>query len=348
MAIMFTISVNAYSASQEVFLVKPSLVEINEPIFVTGNVLAYKMTNVTPMISGLIEAIHVRVGDRVLKGAPLLTIRQKDIKLQVTKLEHSLTLAQAELQNVKKDLRTNIDLFARKAVSEEVLDNIKTKKLVAEAQLGIANANLMEARQRLEDTVSYAPYNGVITERNADEGSYFQAMSASSRPVLQIQQIDIVVAAVLVPERHLRKIALGTKASIYIDSLDKKFDSEIHLINDRIDLATRGIDVRMGIPNPDYEIKTGLFCRVELTPPPRKVLTVDSESFIRGEDSFVFVVQNGLAEKRAVRLKNLAGGKYEVLTGLDQNSWILAGPDLYLITPGTKVDDNIRRKTVQR
>ena len=74
---------NTFGSGLDVTLVRPEVVLIEEPIFVTGNILPHKTTNLTPAVSGLIEEVHVGVGDRVNKGDALLTIRQSDIKLQV-------------------------------------------------------------------------------------------------------------------------------------------------------------------------------------------------------------------------------------------------------------------------
>ncbi len=340
---------NTFGSGLDVTLVRPEVVLIEEPIFVTGNILPHKTTNLTPAVSGLIEEVHVGVGDRVNKGDALLTIRQSDIKLQVERLGHSVTLASAELKNATKDLKTNRALHARRAVSEEVLDNMSTRKAVANAQLGIAKAQLSEAEQQLRDTVVIAPFDGVITNRSVDEGTYFSSMRglASGAP-LQIQKIDIVVASVFVPDRYLPKIKVGTKARVTIDTLNMTVESVIHIVNDRIDLPTRGIDVRIGVPNADYKIKTGLFCRVEIIPEPREALVVKSSAIMRADADYVFILDGVVAKRVAVETNKLESGATEILAGITSEDLVVVGPDLGRVTPGTDLSTKLIQRSASR
>ena len=70
-------------------------VELLVPILTTGTIRAQQVTNISPIVSGLVEKVFVDVGDRVNKGQPLFQLRQTEIDLQVKQLEHSLTLAKS-------------------------------------------------------------------------------------------------------------------------------------------------------------------------------------------------------------------------------------------------------------
>ena len=326
-----------HSDSIPVFLTHAEQVELLDPIVATGTIAADKTTNITPTISGLVESVHVSVGSRVRQGQPLFTLRQTDIKLRIDQLAHALTLTKAEQRDAKKDLETNIGLRKRGAVSQEVLDNIRTRFEIATAQLGVAEAQFAQARQNLTDTEVVAPYDGVITERNIDEGAYLQTMRGGSQPALQIQKIDLVAAIVLIPEIHLKQMKIGAAAKVYVDGLDREFDSQIDIINDRVDHLTRSIEVRLTISNADHQIKPGLFARVEIYPPKRTVIVIDRH-VIRGSTSpYVFVDAQGFAKRRPVRYRDLDTARVEILEGLVPGEGVLSGANIARLTPGAPI-----------
>jgi len=325
------------SESITVILTQAKKVDLLDPIIATGTIAADKTTNITPTISGLVESIYVSLGSRVVRGQPLFKLRQTDIKLRIQQLEHSLTLTKAEQRDAKKDLQTNAGLRKRGAVSQEVLDNIRTRYEIVTAQLGIAEAQLAQARQHLKDTELVAPYDGVITEKNIDEGAYLQTMRGGSRPALQIQKINVVTANVLIPEIHLKRIKKGMAAKVYIDGLDREFDSQISIINDRVDHLSRSIEVRLEIANPDYQIKPGLFARTEIYPQKRSVIVIDRNA-IRGSTSpYVFIDDEGFAKRRPIRYRDIDTVRVEVLEGLSPGERVLSGANLTRLTPGAPI-----------
>lgn len=318
-------------------LTRVEQINLLEPILTTGTIHADQTTNISPIVSGLVEKVLVEVGDRVKKDQPLFQLRQTDILLRVRQLEHSLTLAQAEFRNVEKDLKTNLGLKKRGAVSQEVLDNTRTHHEIAGAQLGIAEAQLAQAQQNLADTTGKAPFDGVITQREINIGSYIRNMPGARSTALQIQKIDTVEAIVTVPDIYLNRIHLGTSVRVFVDGLGKFYDSEIHIINDRVDYQSRTLEIRIRLSNDEYEIKPGLFVRAEIYPERRSALVLPRRA-IRGSSSpYVFVNNHGFAKKVFVSTRELDTSRIEVYAGIEPGTDVLIGRNLAQITPGTAI-----------
>lgn len=322
----------------QVEVLRPKQSEIVEPIFVTGTVLAYKTTDIVPMVGGMVEEIMVGVGDRVKKGQPLLRMRLRDFEIKVERLRQAVRLAAAEQRNARVDLENATALVRKGGLSKEQLDDRRTRYEATTAQRGIAQADLAEAELALEDAITRAPYDGVITQRNVDEGAFVSSFMRTSEPVMQIQKIDIMVAVIFVPEVHLGSIKLGTPGKVTIPGLNKSYTTEVHLINDRLDLQTRSIDVRLGIQNADYAIKPGLFIEVELYPETRGALTLP-KNMIRGlgGDRYVFVVESGRAKRRSVEIRELENDQVEILSGIEDSEIVIQGPNLNLIQDNVSV-----------
>jgi RND family efflux transporter MFP subunit len=317
-----------------------------EPVTGTGTIAAAKTTDLGPRVTGIIDKIYVYVGARVKEGDPLFHTRDVELKLKVAELENQVKLAQAEERNMSRAFGRSNELHASGYVSNGGLDNARAGKETAAARLGIATAQLAAARQQLEDCTVRAPFDGVITRRDIDEGKYMMTMGGSfggmngggGNSVLQIMKIDVVAAIVQIPEVDLTKVHLNTKAKVTVDGVGQSYDSYALIINDAIDTATRTVEVRLPIENKDYAVKPGLFARADFYPEPRQVIALDRTAVQGTEDQrYVFVAENGVAKRVPVTVRQIDAATVEVLSGLAAGQRALSGPNLPLVSEGSAV-----------
>lgn len=309
-----------------------------EPIVGTGTIAADRTTDVGPRVDGTIEEIFVRVGDRVDVEAPLFRTRTSDYEIRVREAEHSLQLARAESVRALRHLSRVETLHQKAVASDEQLDEMRTAATIATARLEVARTALEKAKQDLEDTTVRAPYAGVITRRYVDEGTMMRTMLSASSQVVQLMKTDVVAAIVLIPEIHLGRIRIGTPAKVRVDGLDAEFESEVYIINDRVEVASRSIEVRLPIRNPDLAIKPGLFAKAEIFPDPRAVTVVERRAVLgSASDRYVLVPEGGRAVRRAVRVRDLDALRLEVLEGLEPGASVLVPPPGKLIEEGAPV-----------
>lgn len=325
--------------------------ELVEPVIGTGTIAAAKTTDLGPRVTGIIDKINVYVGARVKQGDVLFHTRDVEIKNRVAELENQVRLAKSEARTAGRAYTRAKELHDSGFVSNGGLDNAQTARDGAVAKLGIAEAQLSSARQMLEDCTVRAPFDGVITRRDVDEGRFMSTMGGmgmmgggqgggggSGGSVLQIMKIDIVAAIVQVPEVDLPKIHVGSKGKVIIGSMGKSYDSEVYILNDLIDVKTRGVELRLPILNADYEIKPGLFARAEIYPEPRKVLFMQRAA-VQGTESqrYVFVDAGGKAKRVPITMQQLDATSVEVTSGLKAGDKVLYGPNLTLLVEGTPV-----------
>lgn len=328
--------------------------QIADPIVGTGSVFAVRTTDVGPSVDGIIDAVFVKVGDVVKKGQPLFRTRDVDAKLQVQEIERQLSLARAQARNAAAEMRRQTQLKNGGWVSASRMDNTRTSADVANAQVGVWEARLAQARQHLTDTVVRAPYNGVITRRDADEGKFMATRvpggmgGGGGGGVVQIMQIDIVAPVVQVPERYLTAIRTGMPATLKIDSLDGEFKTEVRVINHRLDMATRSVEIRFAIANPDLKIRPGLFCRATLEAEPRQVLTVDRRAIFGAEGAhYAFIADGALAKRVALSTRPLASGQVEILSNVPEGTKFLMGPGAEALKDGSVLPGPLPSRSAQ-
>ena len=314
------------------------LVRVSEPIPATGSVLAEKTTEIGPRVDGLVEEVAVRVGDRVAEGQPIFLIRAVDYRLRLAEAEAALRLVTAEAEKAARDRERVRTLHEKGVASHERLDQIETGHAITRARVETARAALAIARQALADCVVRAPYAGVVTRRYIDEGAMLRTMMGGGSAVIQLMKTDVVSVIAQVPETQLPRVRLGTPAQVRIDGLDRVFESQVEIVNDRVEASSRSIEVRMPIANPDLAIKPGLSASAEILPEPREALVLERRALLGPHDArFVFLAEAGRAVRRPVEVRDLDAARVEVVRGLAAGERALAGPDLSRVSEGSSV-----------
>jgi len=309
-----------------------------KPILATGTIMAAKSSNIGPKIEGTIEEIYVRVGDRVKAGDALFRTRDVVLRLQKQELAASSALYAAEFRKAKSEFNRVSNLRNKGVASAAQFDTSAAALETARARVDITKSKLAQVEQSLEDAIARAPYTGVITERFVDEGVFIssRASGMGNSAVVQVKKADPVVAVWSIAAKYLPEITLGTKVEIRIDGIPDVIESEIHIINDRIDIASRSIDARSVITNDGYKIKPGLFARAEIFPKPHKVVLLP-RSLLRGppNDPYVLLYEDGKARIRHLTTRDHNTDSVEVLSGLEAGMRVLPSSHL------TDVSDDV-------
>jgi len=315
---------------------------VSLPILATGSLTPTRQTDIGPSVDGIIEQVWVHVGTRVKKGDPLFRTRDVDVRLQVRELESQVALARAQAANAKNELNRQNSLKSGGWISQSRMDTSKTGADVAAAQLGVWEARLAQARQLLSDTIVRAPYDGVISRKDVYEGRFmatrFGGMPGGAAGVVQIMGIDPLAVIVNTPSVNFSQLKLGMPARIRVDGVDKTFEGKVAVINYGVDYRSRGVEVRIALPNPDYKILPGLYVKVELLPEPRPALVADRRVVMGTAGArYAFVNDGGKARKVRLSVRELDGERVEILNNIPEGTELLGGPSARQLVDGVPV-----------
>ena len=99
---------------------------------------------------------------------------------------------------------------------------------------------------------------------------------------------------------------------------DETFRGVIYYIDPAVDEKTRTVLMKMRIPNAARKLKAGLFAtvRIDIGDFPSATVIPEESIVPQGGDSFVFVVENGVAHLRQIRIGLRQGGQVQVLSGI--------------------------------
>jgi RND family efflux transporter MFP subunit len=335
----------AKTAAVEAVMVTTSKVtkmQVSVPILATGSLTPSRQTDIGPSVDGIIDEVMVHVGSRVNKGDALFRTRDIDLRLQLKEVESQVALARAQLANARNELARQNSLKSGGWVSQTRMDTTKTNADVATAQLGVWEARLSQLRQQLSDTVVRAPYKGVISRKDVYEGRFmatrFGGMPGGASGVVQIMGIDPLAVIVNAPSSYFGQLKVGMTALIRIDGVDTTFEAKVAVINYGVDYKSRGVEVRLAIPNPDYKILPGLYAKVELIPEARTALVADRRAILGSEGArYAFVLDNGKARKVKLSTRALDGERVEILSNVPEGTELLGGPHVQQLADGVPV-----------
>ncbi|MEJ2534561.1 MAG: efflux RND transporter periplasmic adaptor subunit [Gammaproteobacteria bacterium] len=137
-------------------------------------------------IPGVIEAVHVEVGEAVAAGAVLLQVEEDDYRLALAQAEASLASARARKAQAVAQLERARKLAGENYVSADELLNRETALAVAEADIQGAEVAIRVAQRNLEKCRVVAPFAGVVTARDAQLGAFV----VNGSPLLRLVQTD--------------------------------------------------------------------------------------------------------------------------------------------------------------
>jgi membrane fusion protein, multidrug efflux system len=211
---------------------------------------------------------------------------------------------------------------ARLKALEELEKAAETEIRSAEKRALSAQDSALSAKQMEEYLNIYAPFDGVITERNVDEGSFVSAPTGTgttSIPMVREQQLSVLRLVVAVPEEDLGGIIPGTVVSFTVPAFpDKTFSGKVKRIGHALDVKTRTMPVELDVYNVTGELEPGMYPEVSWPVERQQVSLVVPRTAVvtNTERRFVIRVKVGVTEWVDVRVGKALGDSVEIFGDL--------------------------------
>jgi HlyD family secretion protein len=198
---------------------------------------------------------------------------------------------------------------------------------LARAQMREAEAGLRAAQIDLDNTLIRAPIAGTVLERLVEPGeivtiSFIGGRGAKSA-VLSLADLGVLDVEVDVSQNEIGKVRLNQSASIVADAFpDRTYLGTVTEMAPEANRQKATLQVKVRVAQPDGVIRPEMNAKVTfLEPPagptgPAKAFAPKEAVFTRDAKSFVYLVENGKAIARLVRVGAEADGRVEVLEGL--------------------------------
>jgi membrane fusion protein (multidrug efflux system) len=297
----------AWGGAAKVVTQRIELQPLVDEIEALGTARANESVEIRPRISSLITRILFEEGQFVEQGDPL-------VELENSEIVAGLALAEASLSESRSLYNRSKELESTQAISASNLEALF-------AQVRVDEANVEAARAKLSHTRVRAPFSGRIGLRRVSPGSFVNTDTV----ITTLDDVSVIKLDFSVPETFVNVVRQGM--TINAHSLvfpDRDFNGTVASIDTRLDPVSRAVEVRAVIPNEDGLLKPGMFMTVDLQRDRGDVLMAPEQAIVpEGSRQYVYVVTDGLAEKRQVLLGRRIPGYVVVSDGLSAGETVV-------------------------
>ena len=281
-----------------------------DAVRVTGRIEAVQSIDLRSDESGRVTALLFREGQHVAAGTPLVRIDDALLRAQAERAEAERDLAQQQLARVER-------LRAENASAPADLERAQAAARSAEAALGVL-------RLQIERTTVRAPFAGVVGQRFVSLGDYV----TPATPLLTLQTVDPQHIVIDVPERYAAQLNRGQTTEFTIASHPGRvFSAQVEFIDPVVHPDARTIMVKARAANGDGALRPGMFVEARLATATRDGAIVVPEDAVQPlrTTNVMWVVADGLAARREVRLGTRSQGFVEVLSGVSAGDLVVVG-----------------------
>ncbi|SMO89534.1 efflux RND transporter periplasmic adaptor subunit [Fodinibius sediminis] len=300
-----------------------------------------KLFNVNPKISGWVEQLHVDyTGKMVQRGQPLFSIYSPEL----------VTTQQEYLLALKTNDKIRSSSFEQiRAGGNSLLE--ATRKRLEYWGIPVSVIQQLEQTGEVKKAVTLtSPATGVVLHKNAVEGEFIKA----GTPAYKIADLSTVWVQTSVYDYEVPWIREGQPAQMELSyQPGKTYRGSVAYVYPSLDQKTRTVQVRLEFPNPNLELKPGMFANVRIhSRPKRDVTVIPNEAIIRtGERNIVFVAKGeGAFEPREVTL-GVEGGQrnneIEILEGVQPGEEIVTSAQ-FLFDSESRLQEAIQKMLQQK
>jgi HlyD family secretion protein len=289
--------------------------DLKQLVTASGKIQAKRFVNMSAVQMGRVTRLAVEEGDRVKAGQFLLEIDPNALRGNVAQGEAAVEgakagLAQsrvnvenarASLQLAQENVKRQRELWGQGLTTKEQLDRAESEVKVRQTELEARQAAVGSAEQmirqqsaqlstsqyNLRQVTLLAPFDGIVTRRNIEEGEnvVVGTMNNAGTQLLTIADMSIIEAEVEVDETEIPSVQLGQVAKITIDALpDRSFTGKVTEIGNSPIQTTAAAQagqqatnfkVTVTIDGQIPEVRPGFTCSAEITTATRaQVLSV--------------------------------------------------------------------------
>lgn len=297
---------NASAVSEERPAVNVVLMElaasgIKDSINLPGSIEPWTRLSLAARVSGTVETVLVAEGDEVSRGTVLARIDPADYRIALDRAKAAYTQARASFDREKA-------IYDKGVIPTSQMEIRETSMITAKADMEAAELQLSRC------TIT-APMEGVIQRLDVKEG----LLLSVGDPVAEILKIDRVKAVIGIPESDITPVRKLTSVDITVQALDNRtLTGTTYFIAPAPDTAARLYRMELALDNPDRSLLPGMFLRAQMvkTRVPDAIAVPFYSVISRNDEHYVFVENQGLAEKRPVSLGIMEQWRVQVTRGL--------------------------------
>lgn len=290
-------------------------------INVQGTVESDKTIMISPKVTGTVQQISVRAGDRVQQGEVLAQLDGEITRSQINEVQTKLDLAR--------------DVYERRKKLREQNIGAEIELLQAKNNVESLESQLATLREQYENYNVRTSISGRVSQVMLKVGETVTPQA----PVFQISNSEALKVTASVSEAYLSTVEETDSVTVTFPSINEEIRKRIDVVNEVINPGNRTFGVEVFISSLGDRVRPNMLAKLNINDITRRnVLVVSINNIHHNQDeSFVYVAEQAdsawVAKRRIVQTGPVYDGNVIVTEGLQ------AG-DRIITTGDTNVSDN--------
>lgn len=311
-----------------------------------AELIAWQQVDLYAKENSFVRKLYVDVGSEVKAGQLLASLEAPEFNSRLAAAESRLK-SQEAIYTASKSQYDRLYETSKTpgTISQNDLDQAAARKNSDLAQWEAAKA----AHKEVLITQGYleirAPFNGVISARNANPGAYVGPSGKGSEfPMFTLQEQRRLRLVVAVPEAYIGYLDRQNPVSFTVKALpNETFKGKISRLSGALDTRLRAERIEIDVDNNNKRLLPGMIAEVNIPFPAKDSTLIVPKSALVNSTERIFVVRinNGKAEWVDVKKGRESGGKIEVYSNQLQPG------DLLVKKASEEVRDGAEVKHVQ-
>jgi len=233
----------------------PAVVDGDGTYRLVGEIVAQRRSQIAFRVGGFIEEIEVKPGLLVKKGGTLARLESRDFKLRHDMAKMKKEGARIALESASREFKRENALKQENASTESNFDKVKNAFDQSQLALQMAEIELKNAENALNDVRLVAPYDCVVASQLKYEGESVQSGTA----VFEIYDTASPELTLRAPEKLLGQMAVGESITVKVPSAGLSGTAKIIRIVPVVNEKTRTFNVTAQFDSVTDKLVPGLF-----------------------------------------------------------------------------------------
>ena len=309
-----------------------------------GSVEPEHSVQVRAQVSGVLQSVLFKEGDKVKSGQQLFQIDPRTFEALYRQSQAQLARDEAQLENAKVQRDRLEPLLKREFITRQEFDVAVTSTKSLEATVAADRALLEQAKIQLEFTRIQAPIGGRTGSLAIKPGNLVAAGAGGAVPLVTINSTDPILVSFSIPERQLEDIRrYQNEKEMRIEILPDRSgpvaaEGKLVFIDNTVTTQTGTVVLKTRVTNKEEVLWPGQFVsvRIVLRIEPEAVVVPEVAVQPGQEGTFVYMVDDGRARIQPVKVSRQIGGEVVIAEGIKAGDLVLTEIP-QAISPGAAV-----------
>lgn len=306
----------------------------------TGTVEPLQTVAVASQVGGILTHVGFKEGDEVKRGQVLFRIDARPYQAALRQTEALLAKDRAQLVAAEQDVKRYEALASKDYVTPQQFEQMKANAASLRATVSADEAAVQTARLNVQYATIRAPIDGRAGALLLRQGNLVRA---NGQTLVVVNQLRPILVRFAVPAPNLPRIRQYRSDSLLVQAqaasaVGEPAQGTLYFLDNAVDTTTGTILLKGLFPNSNGELWPGEFVNVALELFVQKdAIVAPAPAVVQSQTgTYVFVIENGTAQTRAVTVARTVGDIAIIAKGLSPGDMVVTDGQLRL-TSGAKV-----------